>query len=382
MKIDIGKKIFKTIIISAFMVVLFPFIGHSNETTETTLKMVDPDATEETKALYANLWLIQQEGVMFGHHDYPSYGIGWKDCDGRSDVKDIVGDHPAVYSLDMWNLNAKKIEFIKEAYKRGGISMLVWHQSNPLTEGPDTKYPVGTAWDNTKVVDQILSEGSEMNIKFKKRLDEVAGHLKAMKDDKGVDIPVIFRPLHEHTQSWNWWGSTATTESEFIEFWRFIVRYLRDEKDIHNVIYAISPQMDEVYKNPKERLMYRWPGDEWVDMLGMDCYHGLNKRAFEKNMRAISELSIELGIPVGVTETGLERNHTANYWTNDVLEVMRGLPCSMVVAWRNDNVNHAYGPYPSDASASDFQKFYDDSYTLFERDLPEMYKMPAGVKVE
>ncbi|MBK5722197.1 hypothetical protein JGH11_15080 [Dysgonomonas sp. Marseille-P4677] len=346
------------------------------------LSMVDPLATTETKALFANLWLISQRGVMFGHHDYPSYGIGWRGDQDRSDVKDITGDYPAVYSLDMHRINQTKIDFIKATYKRGGISMLVWHQNNPLTETEGAAYPIGTSWDNTKVVDQILVEGSPMNIKYKKILDNVAEALHAMKDDNGKPIPVIFRPLHEHTQKWNWWGSTATTNEEFITFWRFIVHYLRDVKGVHNVIYSISPQMDEVYPDPKSRLLYRWPGDDYVDFLGMDCYHGLNTEAFKSNLKAMEELSTYLGKPVGVTETGLENNHTIDYWTEDVLIPLKAHKVSMVVAWRNDNPKHAYGPYPQDASADNFLKFYKDNFTLFEKDLPNMYSMPEGVSIK
>ncbi|MBR4994827.1 MAG: beta-mannosidase [Alistipes sp.] len=346
-----------------------------------TLKIVDKDATEETKALLANLWLIHQQGVMFGHHDFPSYGIGWRGDKGRSDVRDVAGDHPAVYSLDMHNINAGKIELVKEIYRAGGVSMLVWHQNNPLTEGQGG-YPVGTAWDNTKVVDQILQEGSAMNLKFKRRLDDVATALKAMVDDSGKPIPVIFRPLHEHTQAWNWWGSKATSHEEFVAFWQFIIKYLRDEKDVHNVLYAISPQMDEVYDDAVGRLLYRWPGDEWVDFVGMDCYHGRNKRAFEANVKGLSQVAELKSKPVGVTETGLENRHTADYWTRDVLPALRGSRMSMVVAWRNEKPSHAYGPYPSSPCASDFVKFYDDEHTLFQRDVPDMYSMPKGVKVK
>ena len=349
---------------------------------KTILKMVDPDATPETKALYANLWCIGLNGVMFGHHDYPSYGIGWKGDKDRSDVKDIVGSHPAVYSLDMAGINDTKIRHIQEAYKRGGVCMLVWHQNNPLTEGPGKKYPVGTARDNTKVVDQILKEGSPMNLKYKARLDGVAEAFRKMVDEKGRPIPVIFRPLHEHTQTWNWWGSSATTEEEFIAFWRFIVSYLRDTQGIHNVIYAISPQMDAVYEDTEGRLLFRWPGDEWVDFIGMDCYHGRNTRAFESNVKALVEVRELKHKPVGVTETGLENNHKADYWTQDVLRVLRGEPCAMVVAWRNDNPRHAYGPYPSDVSAEDFKRFAADEWTLLERDLPDMYSMPKNVTVK
>lgn len=346
------------------------------------LSMVDPLATTETKALYANLWKMQEKGVMFGHHDYPSYGIGWRGDKDRSDVKDITGDHPAVYSLDMNHINDTKIEHIKAAHRRGGISMLVWHQNNPLTEGPDAKYPVGTSWDNTRVVDRILTEGSVMNLKYKKILDDVADALHRMKDDNGKLIPVIFRPLHEHTQTWNWWGSKATTEEEFISFWRFIVHHLRDVRGVHNVIYAISPQMDEVYGDARKRLLYRWPGDNYVDFLGMDCYHGRNTKAFVSNLQALSELSAELRKPVGVTETGLENNHTTDYWTKDVLTPLKHANVSLVVAWRNDNPKHAYGPYPSDASADDFTTFYKDGFTMFEKDLPDMYRMPEGITVK
>jgi len=94
------------------------------------------------------------------------------------------------------------------------------------------------------------------------------------------------------------------------------------------------------------------------------------------------KLSTFLVIPVGVSETGLENNHTADYWTSDVLKPLRSYPVSMVVAWRNERPGHAYGPYPGDASADDFIQFYKDGFTLFESDLPDMYKMPHGVKVK
>lgn len=338
------------------------------------IKLVDRKATKETRALYKNLLQLQQRAVMFGHHDFPSYGIGWRGDKDRSDVKDITGDHPAVYSLDMHRINDRKIEHIKEVYRRGGVSMLVWHQDNPLTEGPGQSYPKGTAWDNTPCVDQILQEGSELNRKYCERLDKVAEALHKMKDDDGKPIPVIFRPLHEHTQSWNWWGSSATTEEQFRAFWRFIVRYLRDKKDCHNVLYAISPQMDAEYEDARGRLLFRWPGDEWVDFIGMDCYHGRNAQAFKKNVIALSLLAKEKGKPVGVTETGLENNHTADYWTKDCLPALKGQWCSMVVAWRNEKPSHAFGPYPSDVSADDFRLFHADPYTLFQKDLPPMYK--------
>jgi mannan endo-1,4-beta-mannosidase len=37
---------------------------------------------------------------MFGHQDDLAYGVGWKYEPGRSDIKDVTGDYPAVYGFE------------------------------------------------------------------------------------------------------------------------------------------------------------------------------------------------------------------------------------------------------------------------------------------
>ena len=59
-----------------------------------TLSITDKEATAETKALYANLWKVQQTGFMFGHHDDLTYGRYWQYEDGNSDTKQVCGDYP------------------------------------------------------------------------------------------------------------------------------------------------------------------------------------------------------------------------------------------------------------------------------------------------
>ena len=49
----------------------------------------DPDATAETRALFANLRSIAPEAVLFGHQDDLAYGVTWKREPGRSDVHDV-----------------------------------------------------------------------------------------------------------------------------------------------------------------------------------------------------------------------------------------------------------------------------------------------------
>jgi mannan endo-1,4-beta-mannosidase len=64
----------------------------------------DPKATPETVSLYRNLLKLQKEGMMFGHQDALAYGIGWVYEEGRSDVKDVAGDYPAVYGWELGHL--------------------------------------------------------------------------------------------------------------------------------------------------------------------------------------------------------------------------------------------------------------------------------------
>ena len=70
------------------------------ESDPVTLTLSDPNATEETKALYSNLWAIQSKGFMFGHHDDLMYGRTWYGTEGGSDTKAVCGAYPAVYSFD------------------------------------------------------------------------------------------------------------------------------------------------------------------------------------------------------------------------------------------------------------------------------------------
>lgn len=362
-------------------------------TSPVSLTLFDKGATEETKALYSQIWKIQDIGFMFGHHDDLIYGREWIDQPGQSDVYEIVNDYPAVFSVDFAELmddrkatstlNVARKRAILEARARGEVVTAVCHLNNPLTGGD--------SWDNSskEVVKQILQEGSITNLKFKGWLDNLAEFTRSLKDKEGRLIPVIFRPFHEHTQEWSWWGSKCTTAEEFLQLWKFTLFYLKEVKGVHNFIYAISPQRDNA--GTKQDLMFRWPGDEFVDFIGMDCYHGTNTQAFQSNLKALQELSQEKLKPCGVTETGIEGIKNAgvpytDYWTKEILSPLIAKKVSMVVMWRNaydpsKEGNHFYGPWKGHSSTDDFKVLYKSSISIFSKDLPDMYVMAKGVQV-
>ncbi len=128
----------------------------------------DKKATKETVNLYHNLKKLLNKGIMFGHQDDLAYGVGWKYVPGKSDVKEVTGDYPAVYGFELGRIeldhrvNIDSVPFdsmrnyIKTVYERGGVITLSWHLNNPLTGK--------TAWDPAEgTVASIFPGGEKMN---------------------------------------------------------------------------------------------------------------------------------------------------------------------------------------------------------------------------
>lgn len=362
------------------------------ETTTVTLTLADPDATAETKALYSNLWAIQEDGWMFGHHDDLMYGRYWYNVQGKSDTYDVCGDYPAVLGVDVAEMVDDRVtdedsiesseikrRCMVEAYDMGMVILACAHFDNPLT-GED-------AWDNSsdEVVAQILTEGSETNLVFLSWLDNLADLANNLYGSDGKLIPIIFRPFHEHTEDWSWWGESCTTLSEYVSLWQYTVSYLRDTKGVHTFIYAIAPQMDSAKE--EDDFFFRWPGDEWVDFMGMDCYQGINNSVFVSNLKVLSKISRENLMPCGVTETGVEGFSAEDYWITNIAAPMASRFVSMLVTWRNKydpegSGTHYYSVFLGHVSEESFIEMYERDDTFFRADLPDMYSLAENVIVE
>jgi mannan endo-1,4-beta-mannosidase len=348
---------------------------------------IDANATAETKALYKNLKNISKKHTLFGHQHGTEYGHGWFGDENRSDVKSVTGSHPAVIGVDFSGLSgapdstitkarASLKKQITDTYNRGGVTTVAWHFSNPVAKG-------GFYWVDSlslPAVKYIIPGGKEHE-KYKKILDNIASLVKDLKGKDGKLVPIIFRPYHEFDGEWFWWGKPYCSTEEFTTLWRFTVSYLRDTANVHNILYAFSP--DNKFKTEAEYLE-RYPGDEWVDMLGMDDYGDMgrdNKYDLEAAIRKLSIVSNyakKSNKLAAFTETGLESLPNPNWWNDVLLKVMKSkkIQMSYVLVWRNDakSPTHYYAPYPGHSSVPDFLKFYQDPYTLFENDLKGIYK--------
>jgi len=319
--------------------------------------------------------MLQQKGLMFGHQDDLAYGTKWYGEEGRSDVKDVCGDYPAVcgwelghlelgkpYSLD--SVYFDKIRgWIKKVNKEGGINTISWHFTNLLTGG--------SAWDVTsaKTVASILPGGEKHEL-YKQYLDKLAVFMLSLKTDQGTLIPVIFRPFHEHTGSWFWWGKNLCSVDEYKALWRFTVTYLRETKNIHHLLFAYSTDRFATI----EEYLERYPGDDLIDEVAFDLYdRGADYSATLGNCaKLVSGIAAKKGKIGAVSEAGGPIAKNPEWWTKILLETLRPYNLSYVLVWRNawnQRPESAFGPYRGSPGEEDFVKFYNDPKTLFQKDI-------------
>lgn len=344
----------------------------------------DKQATKETINLYNNLKRLSKKGFMFGHQDDLAYGVQWRYKDGKSDVKDVTGDYPAVYGWELGNLELennngnnldavpfkKMKKFIKEGYARGGVITISWHANNPMTGK--------NAWDTTHGTVASILPGAENHVVYKSWLDKVADFLLSLKGDKGEFIPVLFRPYHELTGTWFWWCRNNCSAEQFKILWRFTIYYLREIKNVHNLLYVFNTAD---FKS-KEELLARYPGDDMADIISFDAYQYDDPQKtdwFIKNtqrqLAILDSVASENEKLMAFAETGYEQIPYAQWWTETLLKAIGNYPISYVLVWRNHGYNeymkkmHYYAPYNGQVSEEDFKKFYKLEKTLFESDV-------------
>lgn len=328
----------------------------------------DKQATPEAKKLYQQLTKLIDKVIMFGHQDDMAYGLGWKYEENRSDVKSVTGAYPAVHGWDLGHLELGKKQnldsvpfdkmqnFIKKVHHLGGVNTISWHLDNPVNGK--------SSWDNSNTVSKIIPGGSHHQV-FKDWLDRVASFLGDLKDEKGKLIPVLFRPYHEHTGSWFWWGEDNCSVSDYKQLWRFTVDYLRNEKKLHHLIFVYSTSR---FKS-EDHYLERYPGDEYVDMVGFDTY--VKPKEYDYQSTLTNQLAVlqhvaeSHGKLAALTETGYVTIPDAHWWTGTLLPLLAKHKLSYVLVWRNARPNHHYAPFPGHPSVSDFLKFYQDERIIF-----------------
>lgn len=286
-----------------------------NDSYTENYKLSNPNASTKTKELFEFIRSNYGKKIISGQNAI----YGYNDPDFQR-VKEKTGQVPAMIGIDLGRyttaLSAYQDNAVENAIEfaaLGGIVNLHWHWVAPLEllKKDGSGKPVNM-WSGfrTQNVDmdfkQIMNDENSSGYKaLMHDMDYLATHLKRLTD---ADIPVLFRPLHEASGGWFWWGTGGS--EPYIELWRKMYDKFTNEYKMNNIIWVWNGQSRDWY-----------PGDEYVDIVGEDIYldaktYSANSFKFKEaagypNSKKITALT-ECGVLIDVDEA--VRNNTMWSW--------------------------------------------------------------------
>ncbi len=174
-----------------------------------------------------------------------------------------TGKYPALIGLDFMNHTRNyswydKSVVVSEAgdwYNRNGLVAICWHWRDP-SRATDEFYTSGTSFDISKITETTSAEYQAML----SDIDIIAGFLRQLNNDK---VPVLFRPLHEASGGWFWWGAKGPEPCKML--WRLMFDRLVNHHGLKNLIWVWTT-------DAAANSLDWYPGDEYVDILGADIY--------------------------------------------------------------------------------------------------------------
>ncbi len=389
--------------------------------------LADPSADLSVRRIYAYLKAVgSSDSVIYGHQNDISHKAGSKEL-SNSDTKDVTGSISGIFGIDTLSLTGNEYsveryneefqasledtaknrvkaaaELTNAAVKEGAIVTLSAHMPNFANVEKNTEYKSGepsyAKYDfsgyspnvtSNDPMNQILPGGAYNKV-YTAYLDMIADYAKQ------VESTVLFRPFHENTGSWFWWGAAFCDPETYKNVYRYTVEYLRDTKNVHNMLYEYGPSSEA--ESIKEYEV-RYPGDDYVDLVGFDMYDskpvddGVFMQNLKKELAVVERFAKQHGKLVAVTETGAANdaapgdNQTAllktgngnKDWYAQVLDIVSQSEASYFLLWANfSKTDGFYSPYVDSVNADgslhghelldSFLSFYNDDRSIFAAD--------------
>ena len=200
---------------------------------------------------------------------------------------------------------------------------------------PDADNSPTTTFDPSKV----LVKDSWQREFFYDDLEKLADYMKPISD---AGIPVIWRPFHEASGGWFWWGSKGP--EVYKQLWQMMYKYLVDTSGFNNLIWVWT---SDSKGNDEE-----WfPGNEYVDIIGRDLYNVSDVDEFVNEFYNLAEKYPNMMI--ALTECGSVSN------ISDMWEA--GAKWAWFMPWYPSSIDnweqHATMSWWNDAADTDYVKW-------------------------
>jgi hypothetical protein len=286
-----------------------------------------PEGLPETPTLQA---LLAPSDDFFGVST-PQAPFDWKDFQIFTAAAEKLPS--MVEFFQGWDREFPKDQVI-ETWRRGALPVLSW-------EPRPTVQPVGPDSDNTREPGYTLA--SIIDGSHDEYIDRFATEVR------DLGLPVAIRFAHEMNGNWFPWSEerNGNHKGEYVQAWRHVHDRFT-AIGATNAIWIWSPNV--ITARPSVKLAPLYPGDDYVDWMGMVGYYryvtvepnGNSKPATFANtyQSTIDELHTVAVKPIVITELGAtELGGNKAAWITSLFEGLAANPDIIGFVWFDHSVN-------------------------------------------
>ncbi len=264
-------------------------------------KTIDPSKPVSENSNENTLAVFEYLRSIYGKQVLSCQQMMGNDC-----LEDIVyynatGDMPAMKGYDfIFNTGSyvsddminKAIEWHNDS---GGLVTFTWHWNVPRDiDNPD----MGSAFYQEDIVNwsqiNAVTPGTKEHRQVIHDIDVIASKLQVL---EAAGITVLFRPLHEASGSWFWWGIQDRSSAEnqvFQKLWYTIFDRIENYHKLTNIIWVWNGQSKHCMVSPNS-----------YDIAGIDFYaNEEDHTALPSQYTKLENMNADSGKMLALSECG------------------------------------------------------------------------------
>ncbi len=341
--------------------------GISNDVYIVSNQLINPNADAAAQELFNYLCESYGKHTLAGQ--VCDYGLDGPEFKA---IHDVTGKYPAICGLDFMDYAPSRAargakgfstDTALKIHDAGGIVTFCWHWNAPdkyLKDGNDyygnPRWWQGFSTSNVTIdIDAIMNgRDNEGKALLDKDIEAIAKQINILRD---AGVPILWRPLHEASGGWFWWGAKGA--EAYKKFWKYLFDQFSNKYGCSNLIWVWNGQAADWY-----------PGDEYVDIIGEDIYAG--EHSYGAQNAKFADL---LEYPGTNKITALTENGTVfdidNVFATNARWAWFG-------TWCGDFVTNGNGYNEQYTEKYILKKAYDSDYVITLDELPQWTKKSSN----